>query len=80
MNKLDEIFKTNPDLLEEPEVKELIRFAEHRHSICFERISILQKFKDYVLEQCLHSDLILKVGKPSKEVVKSILDYIEKND
>jgi hypothetical protein len=79
MNQLDEIFKTNPKLLDEPEVKELIAHCEQRFKFLKLRLKHLNKFYDFVIEKCMYSSVFLKNGIDCDDTIKSILDYIEKD-
>ena len=78
MDKLQEIFKDNTYLLEEPEVKELIEYCKKQYERVFKRADELDKFMNYTLEQCMYSNVILKEGNDCTKTVKSILDYIER--
>lgn len=77
MNVLDEIFKDNTALLDEPEVKKMIAYAKEQYEMVVKRMQALQKLEDYVVEQCVHSELMLKQGRNSKDTLKSILEYID---
>lgn len=77
-SKLQEIFKDNTYLLDEPEVKELIEYCKKMYEKVFRKADELDKFMNFTLEQCMYSDVILKEGNNCTQVVKSILDYIER--
>ena len=48
--KLDEIFKTNPELLNKPEVKELINYFEQQYSKIYDRYKKVDETLDSILE------------------------------
>lgn len=69
MKTIHEIFKTNPDLMEEPEVKELI----NEFSSQFKKLkSSKYRYWDFVTDLTIHSELFLKDGIPCKDVVEKI--------
>lgn len=74
---LEEIFKTNPKLLEEPEVQKLIEHVNGRHIELIKLANVHQKFYSDVLEICMYSEIILIGGKTSTESIKAILDLYE---
>lgn len=79
MDKLQEIFKNKPYLLDEPEVKELIEYCKKEYENVLVKANNLDKFMNFILEKCMYSDLILKEGNDCKQTIKSILNYIEKD-
>jgi len=73
---LNEIFKTNPKLLEEPEVKNLIEYVQKQHE---RSLNITNKYIDFhskVWEKCMYSEVMLIKGKKSKETINEILQLL----
>ena len=77
-NKLDEIFKSNTRLLEEPEVKELINYFQDKYGKLYKSYKKLDDLEFKILDRCMHSEVILKEGKSSKETLISILELLNK--
>jgi hypothetical protein len=75
---LDEIFKTNPKLLEEPEVQALIKYAEDAHKKFYSIHTEYKNCHDEILELLMYSELILIKGRSSKETLELIHDSISK--
>ena len=73
---LETIFKTNPDLLNEPEVKNLIEHVQSQHKRMVSITTEFKSFHDFVLGKCMYSELILINGKDSKETLTEILKEI----
>lgn len=71
--KLDVIFKNKPELLEEGEVKDLIKYCEAAFKKQLDRIDEYKAFHDKVFDELIHSEVVLKNGMKSKEVVQSLL-------
>jgi hypothetical protein len=76
MTKLEQIFATNPKLLDEPEVKELIDYVQTQFTslIQFNKRNqdTLFKIQDIVF----HSDAFLIKGKDCKESIIKILEIL----
>jgi hypothetical protein len=77
--KLKDIFKTNMALLNEPEVKELIKHAESEYKKVYEAYKKLDDLEFAITNECMNSEIIVKGGKNSKEVVVYILNLLEEN-
>lgn len=73
---LDEIFKTNPELLKEPEVSKLIRYVQDQHKRTVGIAKKFQDFHDFVFDKCMYSEVVLIDGEDSKETIKQILVMI----
>ncbi len=71
--KLDEIFKNKPELLQEDEVKDLIKYCEAVFKKQLARIEEYKAFHDKVFEELIHSELVLKNGAKGKDVVQALL-------
>jgi hypothetical protein len=70
---LEEIFKTNPSLLDQPEVKALIEYCQSVHQ---KNLSITKNYKDFydrVLETVVHNEQMIINGTPDKLTVERIL-------
>lgn len=69
MKTIKEIFETNPSLLEEKEVKELIE----QFSIQFKKIRDMHYNNlDKITDITMHSEFFLKDGIPAKEAIEKI--------
>lgn len=77
MNKLDEIFKNNTALLDEPEVKELIDYCEKQYAKVFERYKELEEFEYKIMRKCAESNFFFTNGISSRETLKSIVKLID---
>lgn len=73
---LEEIFATNPGLLEEPEVKNLIQFVKEQHERSWKINQALKKIESDVLDIAMHSEVFLINGKPAEESIEKILEVI----
>lgn len=73
---LEEIFKTNPELLKEPEVQALIKHVEDTYKT---NLSLLLGYKDChdeILRLIVHSEICLKKGMSAKETLDKIEEAI----
>jgi len=73
---LEEIFKTNPKLLEEPEVKELIKYITEQHKITAEKFNSKYIRTSNIMDLCMYSEALLIDGKDAKETILKIMDII----
>ena len=76
---LQDIFKTNIQLLEEPEVIKLIEYAKEEHIKSYDLWQKYKKFHDKVFEEVTNSETMHTIGKSNDEVVKSIFKLILSN-
>lgn len=74
---LEEIFKTNPKLLDEPEVKKLIEYSKEEYEKVVELFVKYMGFHDMVLEKMMNSSIVLKNGKSQKQTLLEIMQLIE---
>ena len=72
MEELNKIFKTNPALLKEPEVVNLIAHCEKRFNEVKSRVEELRKFEDFVLHEYMTKNIT--------DAGHSILNYLDKNE
>ena len=79
MNKIDEIFKNNTDLLNKVEVKELIDYCQKQYAKVFEQYKKLDELEFKITHECMNSEVILKNGKSSRETLESILELLNDN-
>jgi hypothetical protein len=79
MNNIDEIFKNNTALLDEPEVKELIDYCQKQYAKVVEQYKKLDDLEFKITHECMHSEVILKNGKSSRETLESILKLLNDN-
>jgi len=79
MDKINEIFKNNTHLLNEPEVKELITYCENTYRRLRDSYSKLEDFEFKVSHLCFTSEVFLKNGVSSKKTVKEILKLLNNN-
>ena len=77
--KLDEIFKTNPELLNKPEVKELINYFEQQYATIYDRYKKLDDLEFKITHECMNSEVVLKKGTSSKKTLESILELLNDN-
>lgn len=80
MNKLEEIFKNNTYLLDDPEVKKLIEYCTDQYNDAVKQLENYKRFHDFVLEQTINSNVIVKGGTDCKVVVESILTKLNKDE
>lgn len=73
---LEQIFKDKPELLEEPAVQVFVAQAKRVHANNVAVAENASNKLDKVLELCLHSEVFLKKGRASKEVVEDILELL----
>jgi hypothetical protein len=78
MSMLEEIFKTNPQLLNEPEVQSLIKHCEDTYAKTVKIAKNYQNFHDEVLEIIVYSEICLINGTPAKDALQKIEDAITK--
>lgn len=71
MKTIEEIFSTNPLLLDEPEVKELIEQFKLQFNKC---VKDKFEYKHKVIGICFYSNLFTILGYDSKEALTKILD------
>jgi hypothetical protein len=74
---LQEIFKTNPGLLEEPEVKRLIDYVSGQHERSYK---IWMRDKDRVNEvlwAVMNSEVFVIGGTPAKEALQRVVQILE---
>lgn len=74
---LDEIFKTNPKLKDEPEVQALIKQAQEALTKNSEIARRYQDFQHQVLDAVMYSEAILIDGRSYKDTVELILTLHE---
>lgn len=79
MNKLNEIFKTNKSLLDEPEVKELVLYFENQYNKMFNAYTKLDDLEFKITHECMISELIIKDGKNAKDALEAILKLLNNN-
>jgi hypothetical protein len=77
MDKLQEIFKDNQELLQTKEVKELVDYCQTEYKRIFNAYKKLDKFENFVLDKCMNSNVIVKEGNNCYWTVEKILEYIE---
>ena len=80
MNITEEIFKTNPDLLNKPEVKSFIDFVDKRLKKNSDRLNHFKSIHDKILSIVVNSEVMRKNGEPSKDCIKAILAIFDEND
>lgn len=73
---LEVIFKTKPELLEEKEVQDLIKYVKEQHERSFKIFKKGEEFYNFVLDKIMYSDVILLEGKDSKKTLLDILQRI----
>lgn len=73
MNVLDQIFATNPALLETPEVKALADYAKEQHQISIKINQSLHHFHAQVSHLVMNSAVVVIGGTPPSQVVKEII-------
>lgn len=78
MRTLEDIFKSNKSLLNEPEVIDLINQVEKMHKRTVGIAKKMSSFHDFVLDKLMYSEVILIKGKDSKQTIIEILEYINK--
>jgi hypothetical protein len=74
---LQEIFETNPSLLEEPEVKRLIDYVSGQHERSYK---IWMRDKDRVNEvlwAVMNSEIFVIGGTPAKEALQRVIQILE---
>ena len=76
MDKLQEIFKDNQELLQIKEVKELIDYCKTEYKRIFEAYKKLYKFESFVLDKCMNSNVIVKKGNNCYWTIEKIIEYI----
>lgn len=69
---LEEIFKTNPALMEAPEVKYLIEYVQRQHGKLVDRYERARKRETDALEIVYNSELFVIGGTPFEEALKNI--------
>ncbi len=74
----EEIFKTNPKLLDEPEVQHLIQYFELTYKKAVNVAKRHLDFHDFVFDKCMYSEVVLKEGTSAKETIEQILTQIGK--
>lgn len=77
--KLKEIFEGNERLLETKEVKELIYYFEETYNNLITQYKKLEKQEFKILEQLMHSKVMLIDGVDNKTVVENCLKIHEEN-
>jgi hypothetical protein len=73
---LEEIFKTNPKLLEEPEVKKLIEYADTTHS---KTANLCKKYQDFhyaVFDIVSNSEIVVINGQSCEHGMNDILKLL----
>jgi len=78
MNKLDEIFKDRPELLETKEVKELIAHAQKTHENLCKRYFELDNFEFKLLEIFAYSEMCLIGGLSKEKSFEKVVDLLDK--
>lgn len=76
---LEEIFKTNPDLLNAPEVQKLIQYVKEQQYKGFKLNTDLNDFNHQIITAVMHSEVMVIGGTPCREVVESILEQYSKD-
>ena len=70
--ELKEIFKDNPDLLENESVKELIKYCEEKYNKAYNSYINIKNDYDDIIEVFLYSEVALKHGLNSKDTLLKI--------
>jgi hypothetical protein len=73
---LEEIFKKKPELLQEKEVQDLIKYVKDKHDKSFKIFKEGQDFYNFVLDKIMYSEIILLEGQGSHETLTDILQRI----
>jgi hypothetical protein len=76
---LDEIFKDEPELLQNATVQKLITYVRAQHERTYNINQSLQQFESEVMDIVMHSELILINGTPAKEALDKIAQLYIKN-
>lgn len=71
---LEEIFKTNPGLLEAPEVQKLIAYVQEQHERGLKLNHALDSFNHRIISKVMHSEVMVIGGTPCRKVVEDILE------
>jgi hypothetical protein len=74
---LQEIFETNPSLLEEPEVQRLVEYVSGQHQSNYK---IWMRDKDRVNEvlwAVMNSEIFVIGGTPAKEALQRVIQILE---
>jgi hypothetical protein len=74
---LQEIFKTNPGLLEHPEVKHLISYVSEQHRINIEKLIEVRERECNALEAVFNSEIFVIGGTPAKEALQRVIQILE---
>lgn len=78
MSQLQEIFKDQPELLNEPAVKALIQHFEKHYNQAVQIATRKSKLNDKIFAVVIHSERMIVQGTPSNDVVDRIVDIISK--
>ena len=73
---IEEIFKTNPDLLKEPEVESLIKYVADMYAGNYEKLKSQREKHDQILEIIFHSDAFIINGMESQKAMIKIIEII----
>lgn len=73
---LEEIFKTNPALLQEPEVQNLIEYVQKQHQVTVNKFIAMRDCNWKAMDLVMYSDAILIDGKPAKETLLEIYEAL----
>jgi hypothetical protein len=74
---LEEIFKDEPELLQNASVQKLIAYVKEQHARTYNINKKLKQFESDVMDVVMHSELILIEGTPAKEALKKIAKLYE---
>jgi hypothetical protein len=74
---LEDIFKTNPSLLETPEVKQLIEYVSNEQSRMYLICENYKNFHDTILDIAMNSALVLKSGNSAEHTLGLIFKELE---
>jgi hypothetical protein len=74
---LQEIFKTNPGLLDQPEVKKLIEYVSEQHRKNADRFFEIKNRESEALMKVYESEIFVINGRPAKEALHQIADILK---
>jgi len=75
---LEELFSTNPELQNQPEVQNLIAYVQEKHKTMHTQLKKYVHFHDQVLDKCMNSEVMIINGKKAEDTVKEIFLELEK--
>jgi hypothetical protein len=77
--KLEEIFKDQPELLQEPAVIKLVDYVQQQHRHNAEICQRHQKFFNDVFDVAMYSEITVIGGTPCEKSMKQIAELIQKH-